>query len=52
MNNQRQAEEKFSVERSQIMMSDPKLSMNRYQRANTQAQEPGKEATGHTTGRQ
>ncbi|MFC9351680.1 hypothetical protein [Arthrobacter sp. NPDC057013] len=52
MNNQRRTEKKFSAERSKIMSADPKLPMNRYQRPNTQAQELGKEATGHTTGQQ
>ncbi|MFF2318221.1 hypothetical protein ACFVTE_18375 [Arthrobacter sp. NPDC058097] len=52
MNNQHRAEKKFSAERSQIMLASPTTSMNRYQRANTPGQEPGKEATGHTTSRQ
>lgn len=52
MNNQRRAEAKFSAERSQIMLSGPRMPMNRYQRANTQAQELDKEVAGHTTGHQ
>ena len=52
MNNQHRAGKKFSAERSQIMLADRKLPMNRYQRANTQAQALGKEATGHNTGHQ
>ncbi|MFE4541037.1 hypothetical protein [Arthrobacter sp. NPDC056727] len=50
MNTQRQAEKKFSAERSEIMLADPKLPMNRYQRANAQTQ--GKEVTDHSTGHQ
>ena len=46
MNNQRRAEEKFSAERSRIMLSGPRMPMNRY-RANTH-----KEVAGHTTGHQ
>ncbi|MFE4544192.1 hypothetical protein [Arthrobacter sp. NPDC056727] len=52
MNNQRRAEKKFSAERTHIMLADAKLPMNRYQRANTQAQAVRKEATGHTAGHQ
>lgn len=50
MNNHRQAEEKLSVERAQIMLSGPRVTMNKYQRPNSQPQD--KEATGHSTGHQ
>ncbi len=52
MNNQRRTEKKFSAERSRIMLANPKTPMNRYQRANAQAQALAKEALGHTTGQQ
>lgn len=50
MTSQRRAEEKFVPDRSQIMLANPKLSMNRYRRENSQAL--GKEVAGQTTGQQ
>jgi len=51
MTNQRRVEEKkFSAERSQIMLSGHRVTMNKYQRPNSQPQD--EEATGHTTGHQ